>query len=394
MRHLSKLLAALGIAAALAVTALAAPDTPVRIITVGPPAVIRPSGTAPRDLLADRLGAATATSPATVPDGDVSRLADRLARVDSAVRQYGDLRVAVFQMADESVAYVFMKSLEPAGSTTTDVGDDAWAGAAGGFAVRAGAYVGLIEGGTPDSRRAAATELVGRIGQQPVRAPFARVLPADGRVAGSERYVASFDGLRRLRPDLSDDVYRLGAGGADAVLADYTQSGGALVRLLVVQYQTPQLAADAERSLQAYYAALPADVKAHRVFRREGNYLVEATGVTDVDAATAVSKAVKYDVSIKMLEGPDPVSVRSLTDEAQKAAAVFLNSFAIVGLCFLMAVGLGLVVGSVIFQRRRRASAEVFSDAGGMTHLDLGPVAPRLGRSAEPIGLLQSGQGD
>ncbi len=216
------------------------------------------------------------------------------------------------------------------------------------------------------------------------------MLPSDGQVAGSEQYVASFDSLRRYRSDLADDVFRIGAGGADAVLANYVQPGGLALRLLVVEYQTPQLAAEAERSVQAYYAGLSADAKKTRTIRREGNYLVEATGITDAARAAKLSSAVKYDVTIKMLDGPDPVSVLSLTDEAQKAALVFINSFAIVGLCFVSAVGCGLVVGAVVFTRRRRASANRFSDAGGMVHLDLQTGARRL-RRAEPIGLLPSG---
>ena len=258
------------------------------------------------------------------------------------------MRVAIYRLADESVAYVLMKALEPADAAHAEIGDDAWAGATDGLAARSGAYVVLLEGGAVDARRAAALDVIGRIGTQPVRTPFVRVLPSEGRVAGSERYVASVHGLERLRPDLTADVYRLGAGGADAVVADYEQRGGAPLRLLVVDYQTPQLAAEAERSLTAAYAAMPDDAKAQRMFRREGNYLVELTGVRDRDAASVVSQAVKYDVSIKMLEGPDPVTVRSLTDEAQKAALVFMNSFAIVGLSFVGAVGLGLVVGTVI----------------------------------------------
>ena len=176
---------------------------------------------------------------------------------------------------------------------------------------------------------------------------------------------------------MTEDVFRLSAGGADAVAADYAQNGAPPLRLVIVEYQTPQFAADAERSVQAHYAGLTPEALASRVVKREGNYLVEATGVVDRATAEAVVNSVRYEVTIKMLKGDDPVNMLAFTEEARKAALVFINSFTIVGIAFGIAIALGLVVGSVVFWRRRTAAAERFSDAGGMTHLELSPHALR-----------------
>jgi hypothetical protein len=83
-------------------------------------------------------------------------------------------------------------------------------------------------------------------------------------------------------------------GGAHAVIADYEQAGGTPYRLTVVEYETPQLASDGERSLLAYYSGLPEDAKRGRITRRNGNYLVEATGVTDEGTALALIGSVDY----------------------------------------------------------------------------------------------------
>jgi hypothetical protein len=371
--------------------AAAALDEPTRVITVAPAAGSRAGAPEPRALLADRLGTAPATSSVAAPRGRAAEAAARLAPLDGATREYAGVRVSVYRMGDESVAYALLQILQPAGAAPLAIGDDAWSDGAGALAFRLGTYTAVIEGGAAASREAAAAALAERIGPQPVRAGLLRALPVETRIAGSERYAPSLEGLRRLRPDLSEDLFRLSVGGADAVVADYAQAGASPLRLVVVDYQTPQLAADAERSVAAFYAQLPPEAREQRVVKREGNYMVEATGVADRAAAEAVVRSVRYEVTIKMLKGDDPVSLLAYTEEARKAAMLFINSFAIVGIGFLGAIATGLVVGTVLFRKRRAAAAGRFSDAGGMTHLELGPH--RL-RPAEPGGLLPGMRGD
>ncbi len=394
MGKLQKLVGAVAVALSVGMSGASATtfrlNDPVRVITVAP-SERKSEGLTSRDLLEERLGTAAATSRVSATEGDVTRSADLLARIDSAARQYGAVRVTVYQMADESVAYVLLHSLEPAGAPRAAVGDDGWSSDTK-LAFRAGAYTVFVDGGAADARDSVAAALVERIGRQLVRVPLARVLPTDAKVADTEHYAPSFEALRPLRPDLSEDVYLFGAGGADAVLADYTQSGAAPMRILIVDYQTPQLAADAERSLAAYYAGLAPDARQQRVFRREGNYLVEATDVANRDVAERLVGTVKYDIAIKMLKGDDPSSLLNFAEEAQKTAMVFINSFAIVGIGFGGAIAIGLVVGAVLFRRRRAAAENVFSDAGGMTHLDLGPHGQL--RPAESTRLLSSGRID
>ena len=153
-------------------------------------------------------------------------------------------------------------------------------------------------------------------------------LPQDGRVSGSERYAPSLDLLRRYRPDLAEDVFELEAGGADAAVADY-QQGGEPFRLVLVDYQTPQLAAAAERHLAAYYEALPPDAKQRTIVKRQGNYLIQATGVTNQDAARRVVDSIEYSYQIKWLKNDPSVPTEealNFYEEARKTALVVANS--------------------------------------------------------------------
>lgn len=359
-------------------------DTPLRVIRT-PAAEPAAGAMSPKALLADRLGTTAATAPATAPEGESAAAALRLSQVDAAARRYASVRISAYRMVDEPSANALLRSLQTGPATPVAVGDEAWTDGAGALAFRVGTYTVVLEGGTAEAREGAAAALAERIGRQPVHATLARSLPVAGRIAGTERYAPSLEVLGRFRPDLTSDVFRFGARGADAVVADYAQSGATPLRLTIVEYQTPQLAGDAERSIQAHYEALAPEALATRLVKREGNYMVEATGVADRATAEAVVNSVRYEVTIKMLKGDDPVNMLVFTEEARKAALLFANSFLIVGIAFAVAIGFGLTVGLVVFLRRRRASSERFSDAGGMTHLDIGT---RARRPVEPSRLL------
>lgn len=361
-----------------AATAFAADDQPVRVFTVPSSGSV-----GVRALLGDTLGDVAATAPASVPRGVPAQVADTLPVVDSGSRQYGKIRVDAFRLADEQVAYALVRFLRPADAQAADTGEDAWETGAE-TAVRQGVFTLVLQGGDRSARAELARVIVARIGQRPVEVHLVKSLPDQDRVAGSERYAGSFESLRRLRPDLASDVYRIGAGGADAVFADYEQPNGQAAHLLIVEYQTPHLAGEAERSLTAYYDGLAPEAKADRFFKREGNYLIEGTGAADREAFRRKADTVVYAYGIKWIGEPPPTLLQ-LSDEAHKAALVFINSFAIVGAAFAGAIACGLVFGVVIFRRRRRAAAAIFSDAGGMVHLELGPVNFTRGDS---VGLL------
>jgi hypothetical protein len=367
-----------------------AAQQPIKVYAVKPDA-----GEAKRSsaaLLGERLGDRAATSAVSAPTRSALGEAAALPSASAATRSYGSARVTLVELVDETTAYAMLRYLRPEQAAVATVGDDAWAGERS-LGLRVGPFTAIVEGGDAAARDEIAAALVAGIGRPAPSAPLLGQLPARGRIAGSERYAPSLEALRRSRPDVAADVFRFGAGGADAAVADFEQPGGEPFRLVLVDYQTPQLAADAERSLRAAFDALAPEERAHRILKREGNFMLEATGVVDRAAAERVVGSVDYAISIKMLKGADPISQSGLNvnEEAYKAALVFFNSFAFVGLCFLGALACGLVAGAIVFRNRRRAAANVFSDAGGMTHLDLtSPTRKPLG-AAPHAGLLPSG---
>lgn len=367
-------------------TARAADDDQVRPIFITQPTPSASNAPAPSRLLAASLGAFKASADAAEPNPETVPRAKDFALAGQSSRQYGPVRASVYQTADESTAFSLITSVRPVDASPLDVGDEGWKGADA-TAFRVAEYGVVLEGGTPASREAMAKSLVKSIGARRAPAPLTRFLPEGERIAGTEHYAPSFDLLRRWRADLAEDIFQLAFGGADGVVVDYRQGNGDPVHLLLIEYQTPQLAGAAERRVEAFYAALSPEARQSRFFKREGNFLIEATGVTDTASARAVVDAIKYDYSIKMLKD-DTAAAMQFAEETRKAALVFINSFTIVGMALMMAMAVGLVVGAVIFRRRRRAAANIFSDAGGMVHLDLGPQRLTPARS---IGFLSSG---
>jgi len=336
-------------------------------------------------LLSKTVGGVAASSPVGKPEGQSALVAHTLSAKASASRSYGSVRVSAFRMADESLAYAMLRFLRPDDAAVSAAGDDGWVTAKQ-SAVRLGDIVILVSGGSDGQRSAMSDAMVAGLGRPAPNAPIIDELPDEGRIEQSERYVSSHELLKRFRPDLVEDVYRLGAGGADAVIADYSQSGGSPARLLLVEYQTPQLAAEAHRSVSAWFDALdPAD-RSTRLLKREGNFLIEATGVTSADAFRGTVDAVKYDYQIKMLQGPNPVAGLDAAKEAYTTAMLLLGSVRLVGAGVLLALTIGITIGAVVFVRRRKAAENIFSDAGGMVHLKL--EAPRLPARREPRGLL------
>jgi hypothetical protein len=179
------------------------------------------------------------------------------------------------------------------------------------------------------------------------------------------------------------------AGRAEAVLAEYAPPGTTVVpkvkaptgspadqprtavKLLIVEYHTPQFATDALAQVNAHIGTLPEDREQQTIVKREGNYIVHASAFEDRGFAQQLVDSVKYDYTVKWLRNPllptdDPWRV-------QKAAQMLVSTFGLLGLMLLAVLIGGGAVGTVIFLKRRKRQLEVFSDAGGMLRLDLDP---------------------
>ena len=177
-------------------------------------------------------------------------------------------------------------------------------------------------------------------------------------------------------------------GGAEAVTASYGDA-----RLVVVEFITPQASVENDQRINERIAQLRAEGKpTPSAYKRVGNYSVFVFDAPDSAAAEQLLAGVKYEKDVRWL-GRNPHG-----DEiAQRAYTLTMTSMILTvikttGLAIAVCLGVGTILGGLVFMRRRAraAAGETYSDAGGMIRLDLvedvsAPARPShlLGRGKE-----------
>ena len=175
--------------------------------------------------------------------------------------------------------------------------------------------------------------------------------------------------------------------GAEAVTADYDAS-----RLVVVEYTTPQIAADADARLTTRLQELRAQGQSvPSAYRRVGNYSVFVFNAPDETAAAKLIDGVKYEQSIQWL-GENPLLwARAEKQHTRDAVGLILGIARTIGFFVAACLGIGGVFGGIFFLRRRaqqRAVEDVaYSDAGGMLRLNIDELTPET----DPAKLLGAG---
>ncbi|MEO5858794.1 MAG: hypothetical protein ABIR33_07580 [Pyrinomonadaceae bacterium] len=152
-------------------------------------------------------------------------------------------------------------------------------------------------------------------------------------------------------------------GGAEAAYAAYGDS-----RLLLIEYPTPQASLSADAAIQSAIGG-----SAGVVYKRIGNYNAFVFGAADPAAAEALLGKIEYGKKVQWL-GDDPFYLQKFERYvAQTGADVAVSTvFFILGI-FATAILLGVGVGYVFFRIREneRAHRTAYSDAGGLTRLNL-----------------------
>lgn len=155
-------------------------------------------------------------------------------------------------------------------------------------------------------------------------------------------------------------------GGTEAVTAPYPQG-----KLLIIEFMTPQSSIDADNKIKQKLAE--GGQSSPIFYRRIGNYNAFVFDGTAEAAANALLDQVKYQKDIQWL-GEDPFAFkRAERAFIQATSELFVSTtLAIVGGLGL-SVFAGIIVGFVFFyvSDRKRAGMKAFSDAGGMTRLNL-----------------------
>jgi hypothetical protein len=156
-------------------------------------------------------------------------------------------------------------------------------------------------------------------------------------------------------------------GGTEAVTANYGQS-----QLVIVEFTTPQLAGDNDRRIVAKIQELRNQRQpAPTAYRRVGNYSVFVFNAPDEKTANQLIDQVKYQQVVQWL-GDDPHLFERLQRYyAETSANVLVAVLASSGLSLIFCLGIGALIGTLLFRHRRTQRATRYSDAGGAVRLNL-----------------------
>ena len=212
--------------------------------------------------------------------------------------------------------------------------------------------------------------------------PLVKHLPNAEEAQKTAVYLHSFADLSEL-PIQSKVLSAIDAGrNADAVFGTYGPS-----ELVIVEFNTPQLATDNDRRIVARIQELwKLGQPAPSAYRRVGNYSVFVFEAPDEQTAKQLIDQVKYEQVVQWL-GENP----NILKEAQKqyvntTLGVLVTVLKASGYALITCLGLGGLVGGLLFTYRRSQQKEAaFSDAGGMLRLNL----DELTAETNPSRLLQ-----
>jgi len=194
-------------------------------------------------------------------------------------------------------------------------------------------------------------------------------LPPPEEAQKNAVYLKSFSDLEKLglqHPVLS--AVQSG-GDADAALGSYAPS-----KVLIIEFHTPQLAAENDqRIIERIHELWKLGQPAPTAYRRVGNYSVFVFDAPDEQTAKQLIDQVKYEQVVQWL-GENP----NILKEAEKryvntTLGVLVAVMKASGYAALLCLGVGGFIGGLLFSYRRsqQKAATAYSDAGGMLRLNL-----------------------
>ena len=159
--------------------------------------------------------------------------------------------------------------------------------------------------------------------------------------------------------------------GTEAVTAQYDEG-----KLLIVEYNTPQASAFVDTEIKKSLDNSNESV----VYRRIGNYNVLVFDGNDELAANALIDQVKYQKLVQWLGSDHTLFRQKERAFIEGTSTLFVSTVLLIVSIFGVAILFGLIVGIIYFFRRdkRLAAMDQFSDAGGMTRLNLDGFTPDI----------------
>ena len=161
------------------------------------------------------------------------------------------------------------------------------------------------------------------------------------------------------------------SAGTEAVTASYDAG-----KLLIIEFASPQGSVDADTKFSEFLSEYgdPATL-----YRRIGNYNALVFDVSDTVAANALLDQVKYEKQVQWL-GNNPFLISAERAFVLTTSNIFMSTL------FVILIGMGVaIVGGVIsgwvffyFRDGKRSKLTTFTDAGGMTRLNLDGFTPEI----------------
>jgi len=163
--------------------------------------------------------------------------------------------------------------------------------------------------------------------------------------------------------------------GTEAVTAPYPAG-----KLLIIEYISPQLSIESDNNVKNFLAQ---NGDGHTFYKRTGNYNIFVFDASDEASANALIGQVQYEKNIQWL-GDDPFLLHKMERAfVNQTTDLFFSTVEVIALGIVLSIIGGLIVGYVFFlvRERQRQTFHQFSDAGGMTRLNLDGLTPDIAPS-------------
>lgn len=194
-------------------------------------------------------------------------------------------------------------------------------------------------------------------------------LPNPEQAEKNAIYLSTFNTLTSLAPQQPVLTAVQGDRNADAALATFGSS-----KVLVVEFNTPQLAKDNdERILARIHELWDLGQPAPTAYRRVGNYSVFVFDAPDEQTAKQLIDQVHYEQVVSWL-GQNPNILRRAEERyIDTTLGVLIAVLKASGYAAVACIGIGGLIGALLFGYRRAQQKAVtaYSDAGGMLRLNL-----------------------
>lgn len=159
--------------------------------------------------------------------------------------------------------------------------------------------------------------------------------------------------------------------GTEAVSAPYPAG-----TLVIVEFASPQLSIETDNNVKQF---LDDSRDTTTAYRRIGNYNAFVFDITDAASAQALLDQVKYEKQTQWL-GRNPFLITAERAFILTTSDVFFSTALAIVFGMSGTVVIGIFIGYIFFYFRdgKRSKMHKFSDAGGMTRLNLDGYTPEI----------------